>query len=124
MNVILSNNSKEPLYEQIKNQIKAQILSGKLQEGEDILSMRALARDLQVSVITTKRAYDDLEQEGFLSTIPGKGTYVASQNQELLKERKLKQVEDILTNAVETAQVYEIAKDELIELLNLLWESE
>lgn len=120
MKIIISNSSPDPIYEQISKQIKAQIISGELAEGVPLPSIRKLALDLQISVITTKRAYDELEREGFLDTVGGKGTFVAVQNKELLREKKMKIVEDKLAQAVDEARVMGIGVDELIVMLRLL----
>jgi len=121
MRIIISNSSPDPIYEQISKQIKSQILSGDLAEGETLPSIRRLAQDLQISVITTKRAYDELEREGFLNTVGGKGTFVAVQNQELLKEKRMKVVEDTLAKAVEDARLMGIGEEDLVEMLRLLF---
>ena len=122
MNLIISNSSGKPIYEQITDQIKSSILSGELQEGQALPSMRALARDLRISVITTKRAYDELEQEGFLYAVPAKGFFVAAKNTELLREENLKKIEAHLTEAVRLAAPCGLTKQELTEMLELLWE--
>ena len=122
MDVIVSNASAQPIYEQIYSQIKAQILSGALREGELLPSIRALAKDLRISVITTKRAYEDLEAEGFLVTQPGRGSFVAPQNPALLHEQHLKKVEDCLQGAVDAARLGGIGYEEVAETLRLLWE--
>ena len=121
MKIIISNSSPDPIYEQISKQIKGQILSGDLAEGEPLPSIRRLAQDLQISVITTKRAYDELEREGFLNTVGGKGTFVAVQNQELLKEKRMKVVEDTLAKAVEESRLMGIGEEDLVEMLRLLF---
>jgi GntR family transcriptional regulator len=121
MRIIISNSSPDPIYEQISKQIKSQILSGDLAEGETLPSIRRLAQDLQISVITTKRAYDELEREGFLNTVGGKGTFVAIQNQELLKEKRMKVVEDTLAKAVEESRLMGIGEEDLVEMLRLLF---
>jgi GntR family transcriptional regulator len=118
--IIIANSSPDPIYEQISRQIKGQIISGELAEGAPLPSIRRLAQDLQISVITTKRAYDELEREGFLNTVGGKGTYVAVQNQELLREKKMKIVEEKLAQAVDEAKIMGIGLDELITMLRLL----
>lgn len=99
LNLIISNSSGKPIYEQITAQIKNSILSGELQEGEALPSMRALAKDLRISVITTKRAYEDLERDGFVVTVAGKGCFVAPRNLELMREEQRKQVEQTLEQA-------------------------
>ena len=124
MKVIISNSSPDPIYEQINRQIKAQIISGDLAEGEALPSIRKLAQELQISVITTKRAYDELEREGFINTVSGKGTYVAVQNQELLKEKKMKIVEEKLAEAVSEAKMMGIGLDYLEDMLRLLFKED
>ncbi len=124
MDVIISNSSPDPIYEQIKKQIKASILTGNLEEGVALPSIRSLARDLQISVITTKRAYEDLEREGFIDTVGGKGSFVARQNSEFLREKKMKLIEDKLGEVVEEAVVIGLKKDELKEMLDLLYKEE
>ena len=121
MDIILSNSSGKPIYEQITDQVKEQILSGALSAGDALPSMRVLARELHISVITTKRAYEELEREGFLETVPGKGCFVAPQNRELLREAQLRRVEDILAQAVDEARKGGFSLEELQELLNLLY---
>ena len=121
MRIIISNSSPDPIYEQINRQIKAQIISGDLGEGEALPSIRKLAQELQISVITTKRAYDELEREGFINTVSGKGTYVAVQNQELLKEKKMKIVEEKLAEAVSEAKMLGIGIGQLKDMLLLLY---
>ena len=124
MKIIISNSSPDPIYEQIGRQIKAQIISGDLAEGESLPSIRRLAQDLQISVITTKRAYDELEREGFINTVGGKGTFVAVQNQELLREKKMKIVEDKLSEAVSEAKMLGIGLAQLKDMLLLLYKEE
>jgi GntR family transcriptional regulator len=118
--IIIANSSQEPIYEQIGRQIKTQIIAGDLAEGEALPSIRGLARELGISVITTKRAYDELEAEGFINTVAGKGTYVASQNLELLRERKMRIVEEKLAEAVDQARALGIGTGELSQMLRLL----
>ena len=122
MNLFIDNKSGAPIYDQIYTQIKNEILSGNLQPDEALPSIRALARDLRISVITTKRAYDELEKEGFLYAIPAKGFFVAAKNTELLREENLKQIESHLTEAVRLAASCGLAKNDLVEMLELLWE--
>lgn len=119
--IIISNSSPDPIYEQITRQIKAQIISGALAEGEALPSIRRLAMDLQISVITTKRAYDELEKEGFINTVGGKGTFVAVQNRELLREKKMKLVEEKLAEAVAEARLMGLGPSELADMLSLLY---
>ncbi len=121
MKIIISNSSQEPIYAQIATQIKDLILQGKLIEAEPLPSIRNLARELQISVITTKRAYDELEKEGFILTVPGKGTYVAAQNKELMRETRIKIVEEKLMEAVISAKTVNLTLDELHEMLNLFY---
>lgn len=122
MKIVITNTIDEPLYMQVKNQIKEQILLGTLKEKEGLPSIRMLAKELQISVITTKRAYEELEKEGFIETYPSKGSFVAAQNQELLKERQLKAIEEKMIQVVEDSQAFNIRLEELIEMLTLLYE--
>ena len=122
MNLFIDNKSGAPIYDQIYTQIKNEILNSNLQPDEALPSIRALARDLRISVITTKRAYDELEKEGFLYAIPAKGFFVAAKNTELLREENLKQIESHLTEAVRLAASCGLAKNDLVEMLELLWE--
>ena len=124
MRILLSNASPDPIYEQIVRQVRSQILSGELDEGELLPSIRALARDLQISVITTKRAYEELEREGLVNTVGGKGTFVADQNAEFLREKKMKAVEEKLSAAVDQARVLGVGLDELSEMMRLLYDGE
>lgn len=120
MQIIISNSSKEPIYEQITNQIKSSILAGELQEGTPIPSMRNLAKDLQISVITTKRAYEELEKAGFIYSIVGKGSFVAEQNLEVIREKKLKVIEEQLSAVITNSREIGLSFDELLELLKIL----
>ena len=122
MNLIISNSSGRPIYEQITTQIKNSIISGELQEGEALPSMRALAKDLHISVITTKRAYEDLERDGFVVTVASKGCFVAPRNLELMREEQRKKVESALQQAVDQAKMASITLSELQEMLKLLYE--
>lgn len=122
MDIIISNTSDDPIYVQIKNQIKEQILLGKLKEKTPLPSIRKLAKELQISVITTKKAYEELEKEGFIETFPSKGSFVAAQNQELLKEKQLKMIEDQLMQVIEDSKAFNISLDELVHMLKLLYE--
>jgi GntR family transcriptional regulator len=124
VHIIISNSSPEPIYEQIARQIKAEIIAGTLEEGAALPSIRALAHDLQVSVITTKRAYDELEKEGFLDSVGGKGTFVAAQNPAFLREKRMRLVEEKLAAAVAEARLLGVGLDELTEMLHLLYEEE
>ena len=122
MNIIISNTSKTPIYEQILKAIKDEIISGKIKEDTLLPSIRNLASDLRVSVITTKRAYEELEKEGYIYTVKGKGSYVAPQNKELLKEEKLKEIEDKLLEAIDISNSIGLEFEELIEMLKTLKE--
>lgn len=122
MELYISNAGGEPIYAQITLQIKDKILSGELKEGDALPSIRLLAKELRISVITTKRAYEDLETEGFIRTMPGRGSFVAPQNPELHREESLKQVEGHLQNAIEAARRGGISLAEVTETLQLLWE--
>lgn len=124
MKIIVSNRSGVPIYEQIKEQIKEAIFSGELKEDDLLPSLRGLARDLRVSVITTIRAYGDLEQEGFIVNMQGKGSYVLPRNRELARENSLHKIEDHLISAIETAKAEGITKDEILERVHLLWEGD
>ena len=110
------------IYSQVANQLRSHIIKGELKEGELLPSIRGLAKDLQISVITTKRSYDELEKEGFVETVPGKGSYVAVQNKELMKEKKLKIIEDKLLEVVRESHLMGFSKGEVIEILNILFE--
>ena len=120
LEIIVSNASDKPIYAQIASQIQDAILSGELEEGAPLPSIRALANDLRISVITTKRAYADLEEAGFIDTVQGKGSFVAGGNRELLREGRLKRVEELLEQAVREASAAEISTDELHEMLDVL----
>ncbi len=124
MKIIISNSSPDPIYEQVTKQIKTQIISGDLTEGDALPSIRKLAKDLLISVITTKRAYEELEKEGFIDTVGGKGTFVAMQNKELLKEKKMQTVEEKLSNAVVDAKKLGIKLSELKSMLSILYNEE
>ena len=124
MKIIVSNRSGIPIYEQIKEQIKAAIFSGELHEDDLLPSIRQLARDLKISVITTTRAYSDLEQEGFVVNVQGKGCYVLPSNKELARENAMHKMEDSLSAAIAAAKAESITKTEVIERLNLLWEAD
>jgi GntR family transcriptional regulator len=122
--IIISNVSDPPIYQQIKNQIKDSILRRELQEGELLPSIRALANDLHVSVLTTRRVYDELEAEGFITTRAGKGSYVAQGNVELLRESKRHLVEVKLTDAWNSARSLGIGKSELIKMMEIIFEED
>ena len=117
MTVLIDNKSGTPIYDQIYSQIKAQIISGELQEHDLLPSIRGLAKDLRISFITTKRAYDELEQEGFLYTIPGKGSFVAPKNVELLREEHLKKIEDHIEQIKKLAVSCGLSREEILEMV-------
>ncbi len=124
MKIIISNSSAEPIYQQIANQMKKLIIKGELVEGEAMPSIRNLAKDLQISVITTKRAYEELENEGFIEKVAGKGCYVAPQNKDIMKEKRLKLVEDKLMEAIKAAKPINLGLEDLEEMLRLLYKEE
>ncbi len=120
--IVISNSNSDPIYFQIETQIKREIMQGKLASGEMLPSIRRLAKELRISVITTKRAYEELEKEGFIETIPGKGSYVAKQSNELLDEKKKKIIEDKIETIVDESKLLGIELEELIEMLKLIYE--
>lgn len=122
MDIIISNSSGKPIYEQITIQLKQMILSGTLKPHDPLPSMRLLAKELRISVITTKRAYEDLEKDGFIYSVVGKGSFVADTNHELLREEQLKQIEEHLEKAVETANRMNVSQQEVMEMLQMLFE--
>lgn len=122
MQIIISNKSKEPIYEQITNQVKSSILADELHEGTALPSIRQLAKDLQISVITTKRAYEELEKAGFIYSIVGKGSFVAEQNLEVMRERKFKAMEDQLSAVIANSRELGFTLDDLQQLLRTLYE--
>ena len=124
MNIIISNSSGKPIYEQITAQLKGQIMNGTLKPGEALPSIRALAKDLRISVITTKRAYEELERAGYLVTVAGKGSFVAQQNLELMREAHLTEIESHLRAAAGLARSCGLTRAELEEMLELQWEEE
>ena len=124
MEIIIRNTVNQPIYEQIYSQLKAQIIAGVLTPGDALPSIRALAKDLKISVITTKRAYDELEAEGFLYTVAGKGCFVAEKNLDLIREQQLKELENHLTAAVELARSCGLTVEELTGMLRILLEEE
>lgn len=124
MDIIVSNASSDPIYAQIKNQLKAAIINDQVAPGDKLPSIRRLASQLRVSVITTKRAYDELELEGFIDSVQGRGSFVASKNTELLKEEQRKKVEDYLKSALASARVAGLSVSDLKELIDLLGESD
>ena len=122
MNIIISNSGDRPIYEQITAQIKAMIMNGQLKEGGALPSMRTLAKELRISVITTKRAYEDLERDGFITTVVGKGSFVKAADTSLVREERLKQIEELLGRAVVLAGESGIRKEEVLEILEILFQ--
>ena len=124
MDILIDNKSGTPIYDQIYTQLRSQILSGSLQENELLPSIRALAKDLRISFITTKRAYEELEKDGFLYRVPGKGCYVAPRNVELLREENLKKIEEHIDEALRLALEAGLAKEELLEMVTFALEEQ
>ena len=122
MHIFIDNKSGAPIYDQIYSQIKAQIISGELEQDQMLPSIRGLAKDLRISFITTKRAYDELEREGFLYTVPGKGCYVAAKNVELLREENLKKIEEHMEQIVRLAASCNLSRAQLLEMMELCME--
>ena len=122
MNIFIDNKSGSPIYEQIYFQIKSQIISGELKEDDALPSIRSLAKDLRISVITTKRAYDELEKEGFIYTVAAKGCFVAPKNTELLREENLKKIEEYLEEIMKLAVTCNLRKSDIIEMIHCLEE--
>lgn len=122
MNIFIDNKSGAPIYEQIYNQLKAQIISGEILEDSMLPSIRNLAKDLRISVITTKRAYEELEKDGFIYTVVGKGSFVAPKNVEILREENLRKIEDYFEQAIQLAATCNITNEELIQMLSLMME--
>ena len=121
MDIIISNSSGEPIYQQISSQIKAMIMQGELSEGDPLPSMRTLAAELRISVITTKRAYEELEREGYIESYTGKGSFVKVQNSELIREENLRQTEELLKQACAKAKLCGVELSELKEILELIY---
>ncbi len=124
MNIIISNSSSDPLYEQIKKAIKQAIYTNELKEEEILPSVRALANDLKISFLTVKKAYDELEAEGFIKTVQGKGSYVLPKNLELLREEKLKEIEKNISTVVKLSKIYGITEEEVINLIKIMFEED
>ena len=124
MNILIDNKSGTPIYDQIYSQIKSQIISGALKQDELLPSIRGLAKDLRISFITTKRAYEELEKEGFIYTLPAKGCYVAPKNVELLREENLKKIEEHIDEVVRLAASCNLSKQEIIEMVNFSLEEQ
>lgn len=121
MDIIISNSSNDPIYLQIVKQIKAMILSGEFSPGEALPSMRNMAMQLRISLITTKRAYVEIERDGFIESYTGKGSFLKAQNRELMREEHLKQIVELLSEAVEKAQMADISLEQMTELLGLIY---
>ncbi len=121
MKIIISNNSSIPIYEQIKNTIKSQILSGELAEDDMLPSIRALAKDIRISVMTIKKAYDELEMEGYIITRQGKGSFVAPKNLEFIREQKQREIENYISKIIEISTQYQIRKQEILDLFEFLY---
>jgi GntR family transcriptional regulator len=122
MNILILNSSNKPIYEQIITQFKEQILNGSLSEGELLPSIRNLASELRISVITTKRAYDELEKEHYIETVRGKGSYVSAHNKELMREKKMKNIEDKLIEAIKECKIIKLSQNELKNMIDILYE--
>ena len=122
MDILISNSSGHPIYEQIARQIKNLIISGELKEGDALPSMRLLAKELRISVITTKRAYEELERDGFIVTMTGKGSFVAAANIDFIKEEQLRTIEEHMQEAVNAAHLSGVKLNELVEILTLIYE--
>ena len=122
MDIIISNSSGVPIYEQIEEQIKSQIMMGELVEGDALPSMRLLAKELKISIITTKRAYEDLEREGFIESVTGKGSFVKGVNSDMVKENMMFAIQELLESAVDKAILGKVSLEEMNEMLSLLYE--
>lgn len=122
MNIVISNSGEIPIYEQIASQIKSAVIAGEVKPGEPLPSLRFLAKELRVSVISTKRAYEELEREGYITSVPGKGSFAAEINRELLREEQYKRLEEHLNEAVDAARTAGISLEEMKELLETLYE--
>lgn len=124
MDIIISSNTKKPIYEQITSQMKEMIMSGELQTGDPIPSMRALAKTIHVSVITVQKAYEDLQRDGFIETTVGRGSFVAAQNRDFIQEEQQKKIEEHLAAAAETARINGISLEKLLELIAIFYREE
>ena len=124
MDLVISNNSETPIYEQIKVKMKDLINSGELKETENLPSVRNLAKDLRISVLTVKKAYDELESEGYIKTVQGKGSYVISRNKELVREEQIKVIENHINEIIKISKLTNISKKEIIDLFKFLYEEE
>lgn len=124
MNIILSNTSGKPIYDQISAQIKASIISGELNEGDALPSIRLLAKELRISVITTKRAYEELERDGFILSVPGKGCFVASKNVDLIREEHLRRIEELMQEILPLAAGCKLSLEDLKQMLELIYKED
>lgn len=124
MDIIISNSSGKPIYEQITGQMKNMIINGELKPGQSLPSMRLLAKELRISVITTKRAYEDLERDGFITTLVGKGSFVSETNTEFVKEEQLRIIEECLQKAADNAKMSGIRLEELHEILGMVYKED
>ena len=124
MNIIITNSSSIPIFEQIENAIKEAIFSNELKEGEMLPSVRSLANDLKISFLTVKRAYDELEKAGFIKTVQGKGSYVSPKNLDLIKEEKLKEVQDYIEKIYDISKISNISEEEIKELFKMIFEGD
>lgn len=124
MDIIISNSNNKPIYIQVKEQIKNAIIMGELKSGDKLPSIRSLAKDLKISVITTKNAYDELENDGYVKTIPAKGIYVSNKSIDLIKEEQLQNIERLIFKSMEIAKISQVSKDEFINIVNVLWEDD
>ena len=124
MNIIISNSSSVPIYEQIKQSIKQAILNNELREEDMLPSVRVMANDLKISFLTVKKAYDELEKEGYIKSVQGKGTIVAPKNSELVQEKKRKEIQNYIEKIIKLAQMSDISEKEIIELFKLMYKGE
>ena len=122
MDIIISNTSGVPIYEQIEEQIKSQIMTGSLVAGEALPSMRVLAKELKISIITTKRAYEDLERDGYIESVTGKGSFVKAVNSDIVKENMMFEIQELLDKACDKAVISKVTRDELKEMIDLLYD--
>ena len=122
MNIFIDNKGNSPIYEQIYTQIKNQIISGALKENDALPSIRSLAKDLRISVITTKRAYEELEREGFIYTLPAKGCFVAEKNIQLLREENLRRIEECMQEIINLSGLCSLTKEEVLDMWEIMWE--
>ena len=122
MDIIISNTSGVPIYEQIEEQIKSQIMTGSLVAGEALPSMRVLAKELKISIITTKRAYEDLERDGYIESVTGKGSFVKAVNSDIIKENMMFEIQELLDKACDKAVIGKVTRDELKEMIDLLYD--